>query len=250
MKEVKATTETTLDTMGSVTDRAMLVAFTASIFGNQTNAFKAAKEIAAKYKIKDPKMVSSQIKLFDPAIMQELRTVLTAARETHYKHTWLWTDDRWRVLSNSLYSTYSHEMREHEINWNKALSVFLANYTATVNQVEKDMKGLFEPTNYPPADKIGSHFYFRFEVTPIGNTLDKSDPRIKDLIDPEVERIKRRLEKQSQKNNSTTMKEYIQRLCVVVGGFETSLSTFRDESNPKQIKVKKNSVANTMADFV
>ena len=210
-----------------ISKKAMLARLSISIW----SARKLDKTATAK--VKEEYQTSSDAGRYNKALiatnaLKKVQSAAGDARTFHYQQTLPWNDDGARILPAANFFAYSEGMRKHKAAFQAAVSEFLTEYPALVEDAKIRLNSLFVQSDYPSTENIVSKYSFETQVDPLP---DANDFRV-DLGDAEVSRIKAELDARSQQAQAAAMKDVWSRLHTAVSAMAERLSTpdaiFRD----------------------
>jgi len=210
-----------------ISKKAMLARLSISVW----SARRIDKTATAK--VKEEYQTSNDAGRYNKALiatnaLKKVQSAAGDARTFHYAQTLPWNDDGARILPAANFFAYSEGMRKHKAAFQAAVTEFLSEYPALVEDAKIRLNSLFVQSDYPSAENIVSKYSFETQVDPLP---DASDFRV-DLGDAEVSRIKAELDARSQQAQDAAMRDVWSRLHTAVSAMAERLSTpdaiFRD----------------------
>lgn len=178
---------------------------------NQFNPIRKDKQITAE--ILNGKGATREAgkwikNLIDPKALNPITQKAQEARIEHYRLTLPWSDEGIRILPCELYLKYAEKMRAIKKLFFQEVETFLKNYDSHVLNAQNNLKGMFNPADYPTAEQIKRAFAFDYNFLPIpcGN-----DFRV-DLNNEEIEKIKAETEERVKSAESEAVKNLFRRL--------------------------------------
>lgn len=90
----------------------------------------------------------------------------------HIERTLPWLDEGLRILPAINYFAYSTKIRELRNAGELEIAKFQAAYPDLVEQARKDLNGMFNVADYPPASDIAERFSMKTRVLPMPNAQD------------------------------------------------------------------------------
>lgn len=96
--------------------------------------------------------------------------VVNKARTFHYENTLAWGDNNERLLPSANYFTYVTEMNLMRSEFENAVTAFLKNYDAVIDDAQKRLNGMFKLSDYPSRTEIIEKFSFRTSFFPVPDT--------------------------------------------------------------------------------
>jgi hypothetical protein len=191
----------------NIQSNAMLAQTSISMFGQS----KKDKNESNKY-AQSHSTTTDSVKviktLFDKNDIAEIKCHATMARNAHAKYTLPWNDQGQRLLPCSVFARYQAEMSEYKSNFDFAVSQFVDKYDAILYRNKQRLNGLFNQSDYPTADEIGSRFQMKTSVTPMPKT---DDFRVNELSDADIASIKKGYEVEIQEKLKGTQAEILNR---------------------------------------
>lgn len=127
-----------------------------------------------------------------------------------YKYTLPWQDDGFRLLSVELYQKLSEETRKHSTEHNEAVDEFIQNYSRYIHESENRLNGLFNPADYPTAQKLYNKFSFDVTFSPVPDS--GSFALLSDMVDTEIVELSEALNEQHSKALETAMADCWERI--------------------------------------
>jgi len=193
--------------MSKITEKAMLVKLSISIWGNRRQDRRADDVVAEKFGL--AKGTGRYWKyLVDPKALRPVHAAATALRLYFYEQTLPWADEGLRILPATLYLDFTRKMRELRDAFYRAVGVFVGQYPGLVKQAERDLNGLFILQQYPPVTQIREKFGIKIEVRPIPSG---NDFRVQ-LQQEEVDRIRQEVDHSVRDAITGTVRDVFLRL--------------------------------------
>jgi hypothetical protein len=127
-------------------------------------------------------------------------------RNTHYKHSLPWSDQGSRILPSANYFTYREAMQKAKAEFEVAAKAFCDEYPALKVAAKPLLNGLYDESNYP--DDITGKFGITIHTFPLPAGQDFRAT----LPTPELNAIRKQIEKDVQERNKTAMDELWTRL--------------------------------------
>jgi hypothetical protein len=110
--------------------------------------------------------------LGDCAELDAVNKFVANARNVHYAITAPWSDSGLRILPTARYFKYHEQMTELQDEFSRLVEVFLQAYDWEISQSQVKLGDLFNPDEYPTADKLRSRFRFNINYIPLPSTND------------------------------------------------------------------------------
>lgn len=197
--------------VGSLHNKAMLCGLTIRLWSPSKLDKVMTSKVLDIAKAKDGTYVTTKRLLLKTA-MAELKSLEGQMRQEHYFRTLPWGDDGYRVLSAAGYFKYQEEMNKLIAAYNKAADEFEIAYPQHIKDAQIALGDGFNPSEYPPPNKIRDRFSVYVTIRPIPAA---EDFRI-DVGDAALEVMKQQNELQSKAFLKDAMTEAFQRLREVV----------------------------------
>ena len=86
--------------------------------------------------------------------LKKVQSAAGDARTFHYQQTLPWNDDGARILPAANFFAYSEGMRKHKAAFQAAVSEFLTEYPALVEDAKIRLNSLFVQSDYPSTENI------------------------------------------------------------------------------------------------
>ena len=157
--------------MTHLSDKAMLVSLRISQWQARKYDKKATQEVA------DIHNTTTDAGRYNKALLakgalESITKAVSAARTTHALMTSPWLDDGNRIRSAMGYFDYAAKMKAHEVDFNRAVAQFVVDYPSYMAGAQHQLKGMFNPADYPVAADISGKFKFEVVVTPLPTASD------------------------------------------------------------------------------
>jgi hypothetical protein len=202
----------------NLTDRAMLITLTISVWTARKYDRGASDEVAATNGTsKDMGRYHKRL-IGDNAASVTLKTVSTAAREFHYMYTLPWSTEGARILPVSAYMTYIEKMREYKQAFDEAADQFVSDYPTLRENAKALLGRLYNEDDYP--HEVADRFKFRYAILPFP---DSGDFRVH-LTADEIEAIKEQITDEVQTATAKAMKDVWERFYKAISHMVDRLS--------------------------
>ena len=192
--------------MTDITEKAMLVRLHIKQWSARKYDKKVTNKVEETYNAQNSGRFNKRL-VAEEAIKAVGKTA-NAARIFYYENTLPWGDDGARILLAKNYLTYTGKMRALKSGFEEAVSKFLSNYAALVEEARKTLNGMFDPEDYPRESKIKTKYGFEVSVNPLPS---EQDFRVA-LQAEEVDQIKARIHARNQSAYQEAMKSVWDRL--------------------------------------
>lgn len=92
-------------------------------------------------------------------------------RKFIYENTLPWGKGRYLLLTEPVehYNKFVQKMADFDLESRALANEFAANYPDLIEEAKRNLNGMWDERDYPPADKIRDKFYFRVTYYPIAN---------------------------------------------------------------------------------
>lgn len=153
---------------GSLSSRALLVAFTCHWWDGVTMDQKITGETNNKYQ-SEGRYNKRLVPLKD---LLPMRSARIAAQKIHKTYTLAWSDDGWRCLSSAAYFEYDRDLRAAIDLAEKEYDTFAKRYKDILEDKAKTDKS-FNPKHYPTVGEIRNKYGFHryFKPVPVSSDL-------------------------------------------------------------------------------
>lgn len=160
--------------------------------------------------------------------LRRIHKAIDTARGKYYEMTLPWTttgvDDNGRrsgarMLPNTQFFEFITEMGNCKAEMKAAVDDFVPAYPLLIEEAKKNLKGSFDPGEYPNAESIAGHFDLTFDFQPIPQGTD-----FKGLADAQCRALADALQGKTQKMIENAMQELWDRAYKAVGRMAERLS--------------------------
>jgi hypothetical protein len=162
----KMQTPAPIETIGDVTDRAILVKPTIRVFGISREDKEVNAEVATQ-KGSDPAMTRFIKYILARESFAAIRAIESNARQEHYRRTVPWYDGGWRALAMGAYHDYTAMWRSYKAQWDPAVQDVLGNWDQIVAEGKKHLNGLAAKVKYSTREEAAKKFEFSMAAMPI-----------------------------------------------------------------------------------
>ena len=104
--------------------------------------------------------------------LDALHAAANLLRQYHYENTLPWSDSGTRLLPMSNFFDYKAGLADFQANFNGALEEFVSQYDDLVSAAAFTLGDLFNPNDYPSAEKVRSKNSIRVVFSPVPNAGD------------------------------------------------------------------------------
>lgn len=202
----------------SIQERAMLVnlsigAWTASKKDNKVSKAVQANQAASA------KAGWFNKRLIEPSHLEPINQIEGRARAMHYKMTLPWGDNGDRMLPSQAYFDYTDQLRQLRAEHEAAVLAFVASYPQMVQDARAMLGTMYEPADYPEANRIAERFSMNAVFSPVANA---EDFRV-DIGQEAVNEIKKSITAAAEQRLAGATRDCWVRLCEVVGNMAERL---------------------------
>lgn len=155
--------------------------------------------------------------------LADIVTAANKARSMHYARTLPWLDDGARILPAAAFLPYSEEMRRIRMEFETAVSDFVADYDVRRDESRRRLGSLFSEADYPNRDEIRARFSFSFRVLPMPSAADFRA----EISDYQAQAIRDQIETDMRAALRTATLDVWQRIADVTGAMVDRLSAFK-----------------------
>ena len=157
-----------------------------------------------------------------------IQKVANEARKMHYARTLPWQDEGARILSTAGYLDYTGKVRDLRAEFESAVDAFVSGYPDFVTDARSKLNGLFQETDYPPADDIRSRFAFSVAIDP----MPVSDDFRCQLDAAQAEEIRADIEARTRDAITAATRDVWTRISLVVGHMAEKLKEYKPAVGP------------------
>jgi len=165
--------------------------------------------------------------LIEAQRLAKINSLVSQARNLHYRLTKPWCDEGLRILPNQLHQQFAEEFRKLKREFNQAADEFAHDYPTFVAERKRALNGLFNEEDYPSASEIRGKFQLDTKTFPVPDAGDfRSDVLDEDM----VEDIKRELNETSDRVLADARKDTARQIVEVVGHMAEKLGTYKTKT--------------------
>lgn len=150
--------------------------------------------------------------------LQAIDKAVTAARDYHHKMTMPWSDSGPRLLPAREFLNYQGQITSLRSQFEDAVSNFIAEYPALVQDARLRLNTLFNPDEYPNVNQVEKKFSFATRIMPVPEADDFRVSLNKD----EVERVRRQIDADLRERQAGTVRDCYARIRNVVERISTN----------------------------
>jgi hypothetical protein len=209
------------NTHSALSERAMLVSLSVSIWSARKHDVRISDKVAAEHGA-DRSMGRYAKHLIPRDLLTAVMAAHTALRDHHNLNTLAWGDDGTRILPAANYLGYQAQQQPLEDAFGRAVRDFVGRYPAYVETARTALNGLFDPKDYPAPGHIAKKFAVRRHFLPVAQA---DDFRVR-LGDAQVARIRAEIEARNANLVATATRDLFQRVQAVTSRLVERLSAF------------------------
>ncbi|RPI56475.1 MAG: hypothetical protein EHM49_00335 [Deltaproteobacteria bacterium] len=211
--------------MPNISEKAVLVRLSLSQWTARKYDKRVSLEIAGQHGI-DADLGRYNKVLVDSNEIKKISKVANATRTFFYTNTLPWSAEYW-IRPTQGYMQFMTYLGEYRAEFDSKVRDFCGLYEQLREDARRNLKGIFNPSDYPPVGAISNKFGFSVNVMPLAGAKDF---RI-DLSQEEVDQMGRALEAQNKRAVQQAMKTAWYRLYEAVAHMSTKLN----DTGSKQI---------------
>lgn len=179
--------------------------------------------------------------------LQEIATIVGAARADHVKWSLPWLQDGTRIMPADAFMRYSAVMQGHRESFEKEVSAFIDAYPTYVEDARARLNGMFDETDYPTPADIRSRFDWSVTVLPMPSV---DDFRV-DIGAEHVDRLKAEMASTMQKAVEDAMGDAWSRLHRVVTAMAEKLAAYTPKTDTDRASgIFRDSLVDNVRDLV
>jgi hypothetical protein len=165
--------------------------------------------------------------------LARINTLVSQARDLHYRLTKPWADQGLRILPNKLHGEFSDKFRVLKREFAEAVDEFCRDYPAFVEERRRALNGLFDPKDYPAPEEIRGKFKLDTKTFPVPDAGDfRSDVLDADMI----EDIRREMDETTVKVLDGALRDTVTEITRVVGHMSEKLKAYKTTKGEKGSK--------------
>ena len=186
----------------------MLVDLNISMWTGRKQDKQVSEEIDAAKSTKTKAGNYHKKLLAGTARLDDIHKLVTGIRIWHYTQTLPWSDGGSRLLPMKNFFDYKATLSDYETQFADAVDVFIKEYPTLVSAAAFQLGDLFNPDEYPDAEKLRDKFRFRYVFLPVP---DMGDFRV-DVNEAHLTDLKAQYESFYQNKLSEAMQDAWDRL--------------------------------------
>lgn len=159
--------------MKTLSSSAMLLDLNISTYTGRKQDKATAAEVNAAKNTKSKTAASVYKSLFtEDADLEAITSYAGKVRSWLYSVTLPWSDAGTRLVPTKAFFDISHELAQHEQEFNRLVGVFIQNYSVKISAQAFKLGALFDPKEYPSVDDVARKFALRYNFTPVPEVGD------------------------------------------------------------------------------
>lgn len=160
-------------TTPTLSSSAMLLDLNISTYTGRKQDKATAAEVNAAKNTKSKTAASVYKSLFtEDADLEAITSYASKVRAWLYSVTLPWSDSGTRLVPTKAFFSVSHELTEHNNEFNRLVAIFINNYSVKISAQAFKLGALFDPLEYPSADDVVRKFAFRYNFSPVPEVGD------------------------------------------------------------------------------
>jgi hypothetical protein len=127
-----------------------------------------SEAVATESGVKDQRMCRLRKSLLPKTrVMDQLSSVIRAARKFHYDNTHAWVHEGPRILTRANYDMYMRDMLRNQSEFKTCVLDFCAQYTDIKVAAEDALGKLYRESDYPGVETLASRYNFTIDPLPM-----------------------------------------------------------------------------------
>lgn len=204
--------------MSRISDRALLAKLTTRAWSGQKKDSEVSRRVTADAHA-DPASGTFYKRLAKSHLFEEFQRTASAAREYHNRVTLPWLDGGYRLLPTDMFFNYQQQMAGYRREAEATARRIRNEYPRIVEQARNRLGTLYNPDDFPSADKVESAFGIEVSLVPVPDT---DDFRV-DLDEETQESIRSEVQQSYKEMERTALLNLWDRLHSVVEHLSTRL---------------------------
>jgi len=214
----------------SLSSSAMLLDLNISVYTGRKQDKATAEEVNTAKNTRNTRAASVYKSLFvGDADLEAINSHAGKVRSWLYSVTLPWTDGGTRLVPTKAFFDVSHELSEHEKEFNRLVDQFTANYAVKISAQAFKLGKLFDAVEYPTVDAITHKFALRYHFTPVP---EAGDFRV-DIPAQAVQQLKDKFEQATKTRIQEAMQEPWNRLYEEVKHIKDKMAPREDGTTQK-----------------
>ena len=151
----------------------MLLDMHLSVYTGRKQDKATAAEINISKNTRSAKAASVYKSLFtEDKDLEAIASYAGRVRTWLYSVTLPWADSGTRLVPTKSFFDITHELAEHEREFNRLVGVFINNYGVKVSSQAFKLGKLFDPKEFPNVAELAHKFGFNYVFTPVPSSGD------------------------------------------------------------------------------
>jgi hypothetical protein len=193
----------------SLSSSAMLLDLHLSVYTGRKQDKATAAEINISKNTRSSKAASVYKSLFtEDKDLEAIASYAGRVRTWLYSVTLPWADSGTRLVPTKSFFDITHELAEHEREFNRLVDVFINNYGVKVSSQAFKLGKLFDPKEFPNVAELSHKFGFNYVFTPVPSS---GDFRV-DIPAAAAQQVVAQFEREHNKRMQEAMREPWERL--------------------------------------
>jgi hypothetical protein len=193
----------------SLSSSAMLLDLHMSVYTGRKQDKATAAEISISKNTRSAKAASVYKSLFtEDKDLEAIASYAGRVRTWMYSVTLPWADSGTRLVPTKSFFEITHELNEHEKEFNRLVDVFINNYGVKVSSQAFKLGKLFDPKEFPDVAELVYKFGFNYVFTPVPSS---GDFRV-DIPAAATQQVIAQFEREHNKRMQEAMREPWERL--------------------------------------
>lgn len=208
----------------------MLLDMNISIYTGRKQDKATATEVNTAKGARSSRATSVHKNLFaEDADLEAINSHAGKVRTWLYSVTLPWSDTGTRLVPTKAFFDISHELYQHEAEFNRLVDQFVNNYGTKVSAQAFKLGKLFDSKEYPDAHEMHRKFAFRYHFTPVP---ESGDFRV-DIPAEAAQQLKQKFESTMHSRLQEAMTEPWDRLYNEITHIRAKLTPKEDGTMPR-----------------
>ncbi len=206
----------------NLSDRALLVGVTISLFSGEKTDKRVAEEVARNHNTTARDAGRFQKAIVSKKALEDIKHTAGRLRDTHYSLTLPWLNSGERLLALSAYETYGERIAAIRAKFDEEVERFVAIYPDLIEDARRRLNGMFDEADYPPVSEIRRRFVVDLKVMPFPNT--------RNWLTDEWEEVRAEAERRVQMGIADATRDLFDRVATVTGHMAQKLRDYDPET--------------------
>jgi len=178
--------------------------------------------------------------------LAEVTQAAGSARAFFHARTQPWLYDGTGILSVMGYKPFTDGMRKHREEFDSAVARFVNGYPGHVQEAMNRLNGMFDWTDYPAPEEIGSRFVFQVRIMPVPDSKDFRAA----VSDEQAAMIREDIERATKEAVNDAMRGVWKRVAEAVGRMSEKLANYKPEAEGAAKGVFRDSLVGNVRELV